>query len=338
MEELKQKNAYEKLPWVIQSTTPILGIIGVIVYFYVKFQLNSFEFLGMVFSVICSFYALVQLCKFLYVNWIGIKLGHNLDLKKVGSWAVVTGSTQGIGKAYANALAKRGLNLVLIARSPDKLNQVANEIRELYDVKVKLILADFSLGAEIYDKIESELKGLEIGTLINNVGISYQYPEYFGDLAGGREFVKNMINCNILSVTLMTHIVLPGMVQRKKGVVVNVGSISGILDSPFLTLYGSTKAFGDKFTTDLELEYRDHGILFQSLVPGYIVSSMSKIKKSSIFVPTPDDFVEAALNAIGLQKRTAAWVSHQFLYYIARIGLFFRRDGASEVNAVRFFL
>ncbi|ODN04860.1 Very-long-chain 3-oxoacyl-CoA reductase [Orchesella cincta] len=323
---------YDSLPWAFRAGVPILLTVGTTTFCHHLFHFNFLEFLGCTYSIGLGFLLLYHFFLFIYRNWVGVALGHNTDLKKLGSWAVVTGCTAGIGEAYSHALAKRGLNLVLMSRSKEKLEKIEREIRELYQVQTKVIPVDFTEGMEIYNGIEEELKDLEIGTLINNVGMSYPFPEYFIDLPHGRKFYRDMLNCNMMSLTMMTAIVLPGMLQRKKGAVVNVGSLTSILDTPFMALYGASKAFVDKFTQDLALEHEEHGIIFQSLIPGYIVSNMSKVKKSNFFVPTPEAFVEKAIQAVGLQSRTAVWLPHQILHACIHIGQFFRRDGAAEVR------
>ncbi|MEJ1278472.1 hydroxysteroid (17-beta) dehydrogenase 12 [Cricetulus griseus] len=116
----------------------------------------------------------------------------------LGEWAVVTGGTDGIGKSYAEELAKRGMKIVLISRSQDKLDQVSSEIKEKFKVETRTIAVDFTLD-DIYDKIKTGLAGLEIGVLVNNVGMSYEYPEYFLE-------VPDLDN--------VTRLVLPGMVER----------------------------------------------------------------------------------------------------------------------------
>ncbi|XP_071511313.1 inactive hydroxysteroid dehydrogenase-like protein 1 [Diadema antillarum] len=112
---------------------------------------------------------------------------------------VVTGSTDGIGKAYAMELAQYGVNIVLISRSSERLKKVASEIESLYNVQTKVVKADFSQGAEIYPDIAAHLDGIEVGILVNNVG-AMDYPQYFLEMAAER--VWQLIYINIGAATL----------------------------------------------------------------------------------------------------------------------------------------
>lgn len=137
---------------------------------------------------------------------------------------MVTGATDGIGKGMAFELAKKGLNIVLISRSVDKLNETRVELETKYPkTQVRVISVDFSKFDETTRKVVAEdLKGLDIGVLINNVGISYPYTKYFHELDDER--VAQLISLNVDSTTWMTRIVIPGMVERKRGAIVNLGS------------------------------------------------------------------------------------------------------------------
>jgi 17beta-estradiol 17-dehydrogenase / very-long-chain 3-oxoacyl-CoA reductase len=136
-----------------------------------------------------------------------------LDIKKFGEWALVTGSTDGIGKAYAVELAKRGLNVILISRTKEKLEQVANEIQSKYsNVHVKTIAIDFTKDSSIYTTIREEIRGLDIGVLINNVGMSYDYPEFFDKVEDNAKLVNNMFICNVDSFDYLTQIFLPALI------------------------------------------------------------------------------------------------------------------------------
>ncbi|CAG7824358.1 unnamed protein product, partial [Allacma fusca] len=161
------------------------------------------------------------------------------------NFVVVTGASDGIGKAFAKQLANLGLNIVLISRSKDKLDLVAEEIENQFAVETKVIAVDFTNGASVYDQIKESIEGLDVGVLINNVGMSIDKPNRFLECElhceGSEKFLKDILFCNVFPVTLMTRLVLPGMISRKRGVVVNVGSLLGVVPTPFAAAYSATK-------------------------------------------------------------------------------------------------
>merc|ERR1739838_746783 len=103
--------------------------------------------------------------------------------EEYGQWAVVTGSTDGIGKSYAKELAKSGMNILLISRTKEKLERVAKEIGDEFSVETEIVQADFSNGLPIYENIAKHLQNKEIGILVNNVGIMLGYPQPFNDVS-----------------------------------------------------------------------------------------------------------------------------------------------------------
>uniref|UniRef100_A0A3P8XB47 3-ketoacyl-CoA reductase n=1 Tax=Esox lucius TaxID=8010 RepID=A0A3P8XB47_ESOLU len=234
---------------------------------------------------------------------------------KLGKWAVVTGATDGIGKVYAEELARKGFAMMLISRSQDKLDDVARQLEEQYRVETKTIAVDFGLS-DIYPKIEAGLAGLEIGVLVNNVGISYPYPEYFLHIPDLDNFITNMINVNITSVC-QVRVLSPQ--EQSKGVVLNISSASGMYPVPLLTVYSSSKAFVDFFSRGLQEEYKAKGIIVQSVLPFFVATKMTRIRKPTLDKPTPERYVAAELSTIGLQDQTNGYFPHAIMGWLTTV-------------------
>lgn len=240
-------------------------------------------------------------------------LGFKTNLKRYGSWAVVTGCTDGIGKAYVKEFAREGINVVLISRNEEKLANLAEEIKAQFGVSTKVIVMDFTGGVEVYQGLEEKVAGLEIGILVNNVGVSH-YPDYFQNYE--RDECWKMLNVNCLSVLMMTHIILPQLLARKKGLVVNMSSASGQFPVPLLQIYSSTKAFVDFFSTCLRIECAGSGVDVQCALPFYVATKMSRIRKPNMMTPSPGDYVRQSLGTLGVYSRSQGCWTHALQAYL----------------------
>ncbi|XP_030049504.1 17-beta-hydroxysteroid dehydrogenase type 3 isoform X2 [Microcaecilia unicolor] len=235
------------------------------------------------------------------------------------SWAqltVVTGAGDGIGKAYVLELAKHGLNIVMISRTLEKMQKVAFEIEETTGRQVKIIQADFTKN-DIYENIEDNIKGLEVGILVNNVGmLPYPVPCYF---LNGPDSDTNVINCNITSATKMTRIILKQMEQRRKGLILNISSGVGIFPCPLYTLYSASKAYLVSFSKALQAEYKSKGIIIQVLSPYGVSTAMTRYKQTDILTKNANDFVRESLNYVTLGDETFGCLAHEILGFVLKL-------------------
>uniref|UniRef100_A0A3Q2CQI2 3-ketoacyl-CoA reductase n=1 Tax=Cyprinodon variegatus TaxID=28743 RepID=A0A3Q2CQI2_CYPVA len=235
---------------------------------------------------------------------------------KLGKWAVVTGATDGIGKSYAEELARRGFAMMLISRSQEKLDDVARSLEEQFKVETRTIAVDFG-KLDIYSKIEEGLAELEIGVLVNNVGVSYPYPEYYLHIPDLENFITNTINVNMTSVCQVRFCSIPfEFFNLSKGVILNISSASGMYPVPLLTVYSATKAFVDFFSRGLHEEYRRQGIIIQSVLPFFVATKMTRIRKPTLDKPTPERYVAAELNTVGLQSQTNGYFPHAVMGWV----------------------
>lgn len=200
------------------------------------------------FIVVAITIGLVSVCKSFFncVRWVWVMfLRPQKNLKEYGSWAIITGSAQGVGKALAFQMAIKGLNIVLVDKNHSALEATSNELIEKHGwkVEIKSIVMDLAKlsGEEIVKTIEEETRGLDVGILINNAGMAYPYPRFFHEVDS--ELMLNIMKVNMEAPTWVIKAVLPGMLKKKKGAIVNIGSASTLAPSfPLYTLYATTKA------------------------------------------------------------------------------------------------
>uniref|UniRef100_A0A336LCA5 CSON008628 protein n=1 Tax=Culicoides sonorensis TaxID=179676 RepID=A0A336LCA5_CULSO len=231
---------------------------------------------------------------------------------RYGEWAVVTGSTDGIGREYAFELAHQGINIVLISRTESKLVQVANEILNQYKVQVKWIKADLSLGKEVFPYLKEQLKDIPVGILVNNAGRMSDFPQEFEKI--DEETMFDIMTVNMISLTMLTHFLLNEMKKRDKGIIVNVSSGTARQAMPYEAVYAASKAFVTSFTLALQWEIGNSNIEVQLLSPNYVRTKMvaysSSLSKGNIFCPDVSKYTKSAVFTLGKSKRTSGYWSH----------------------------
>lgn len=237
-----------------------------------------------------------------------------IKLTKYGSWSVITGSTDGIGKETAIELARKGQNVVLISRTQAKLNEVKAEIKHTYmNIKVKTIQADFSnFDIETQKRVMDTLETLDIGILVNNVGMSYPHAEYLEFLSVKK--VEAICNINCTSMVLLTRLLLPHLLKKKSSCVVNVSSAGGFIPHQLYSVYAASKAFVTNFTNNMKLEHGPNGVIFQTQVPFLVVSKMSKIRQTSLTVPSAKKYAYYAVSQIGYSGTISPHPIHSIMF------------------------
>ncbi|XP_037960721.1 hydroxysteroid dehydrogenase-like protein 1 [Teleopsis dalmanni] len=234
-------------------------------------------------------------------------------VERFGEWAVITGSTDGIGKYYARELAREGFNVVLISRTKSKLEAVASEIEKEFAVQVKIIVADFSHGAEIYKSIEETLDNIPIGLLVNNVGQSTSKPGPMCSFSA--EELWSVINVNIGAVTELSRYFLLRMQKSNiKGAIVNISSGSELCPLPYAAIYAATKAYNRSLTLALQYEASRYGIHVQLVSPHFVVTKINSysrvIMRGGLFIPDPEKYARWAVSTIGRVEMTSGYFWH----------------------------
>lgn len=204
-------------------------------------------------------------------------------MKKV---ALITGASTGIGKELATIHAENGGDLVLVARSEDKLNQLKQELQEKYGNSVEVISKDLSApgaGSEVYDLVKS--KGIEIDYLINNAGFGghgkFHEREWKSD--------QSMIQLNIIALTELTRNFLPDFVERNSGKILNVSSTASFMPGPLQAVYFATKAYVTFFSNAIAEELHDTNITVTNLMPGATETEFARVSgmdKTDLFSKT----------------------------------------------------
>lgn len=216
---------------------------------------------------------------------------------------LITGASSGIGEVFARKLAARGRNVLLVARSEDKLITLCNELGRSNSVRAQYVALDLSESespARLFE--EAQKRGLPVDMLINNAGFGSMGEFSTLDLA--REL--NMIDLNIKSLVELTHRFLQPMLERKQGAIINVASTAGFQSVPFMATYAATKAFVLSFSEALWEENRRHGIKVMALCPGVTDTNFFEAahghKPPARVSQTPEEVVEVALRGLAHGK------------------------------------
>ena len=221
---------------------------------------------------------------------------------------LITGASSGIGESFANKFAERKHNLLLVARSTEKLERQCKQLAEKFGIDAQYIAADLA-KRETAEQVfaETQRRELEIDLLVNNAGIGSGGE--FSELSLKSEL--DLLQLNISSLVALTHLFLPQMQQRKSGTMINVSSVAGFIPIPYMATYAASKMFVRSFTEAITEECKPYNIHVLLLVPGLTrtnfnhASGIEGVRASAEYdssTQTPDQVVCEALEALDKQK------------------------------------
>jgi hypothetical protein len=210
---------------------------------------------------------------------------------------LITGASSGIGALYAERLANRGYDLILVARSRSRLDQLARRLVEQTGRQVEVLVADLGDKAGLA-QVEQRLRTHDrLSLLVNNAGIGATSALLESDV----DAMTRMIELNVTALTRLTYAAAPGLVSRGQGAIINIASIVGIAPEILNGVYGATKAFVLAFSQSLHHELAGQGVQIQAVVPGAIATEFWTVAGTPVdalpseIVMQPTDLVDAAL-------------------------------------------
>jgi short-subunit dehydrogenase len=211
--------------------------------------------------------------------------------------ALITGASSGIGAIYADRLAKRGYDLILVARNRDRLNALADRITNETRRTVEVLVADLNDKSSLA-QVEAKLRSdASITLLVNNAGIGTHAPLLSSDV----DKMTQLIDLNVTALTRLTYAAVPGFVARGAGRIINIASIVGIAPEILNGVYGGSKAFVYAFSQSLHHELASQGVRVQAVLPGATATEFWDIGGLPVenldpnIVMTADNMVDAAL-------------------------------------------
>jgi len=222
----------------------------------------------------------------------------------------VTGASDGIGKGFAEELARAGFNIVLVSRTESKLKELASKLSADFKIETKYVAADLSGDIPTsLGKIKEVVENINnITILVNNVGVNSNVGAVqFIDMTD--EEIHNQLHVNVVFTTKITKMFIPILIKNKRSAIINLSSVSATFPSaPYLTVYAASKAYISNFSVSLNYELKGKGCDVIATSPGYVVSSMSGFKRPNMFVLTPNRTARDTFSKLGTTAEvTPSW-------------------------------
>ena len=236
--------------------------------------------------------------------------------EKYGDWALITGASAGIGMAFAEYLAEKGMNMILVARRKERLHSLAKNLENKYNVQI--IAAAVDLTKENFlDELKPYTENRNIGLLINNAGYGSASRFAEGDL----DWYTDMIRLNCIAPVMLTHFIVQSMIKQQKGAIIFIGSVAGYYGSPFFSTYAATKAFNIQFGQSLWYELKKSNIDVLVVSPGSTETEFHDVAGFSraLIVMSPEKVVRKAMRALGRRIEIVTGLENKLLVFFSRL-------------------
>lgn len=247
---------------------------------------------------------------------------------------MITGASDGLGKEFALQLARSGFNILLVSRTASKLIALEEEITSKNpSVQTKSLAMDYAQNDDAdFETLKAAVNELDVAVLINNVGKSHSIPTPFA--LTPEDEMADIININCHGTLRTTQLVVPGMQQRKRGLVLTMGSFGGLLPTPLLATYSGSKAFLQQWSTALGSELEPYGVTVELVQAYLITSAMSKVRRTSASIPDPRAFVKSVLGKIGRNGGSPGYAYSSSPYWSHGLMAWFLTSVAGVMNKV----
>jgi len=199
-----------------------------------------------------------------------------------------------------------------------KLQSVAEEIRLKHGSDIETVCYPLDMNQlsddAVYEALNVRLSKLEVGVLVNNVGIMFERLQHF--LTVPKPIQSGIVDLNMKAPVLMTYMVLPQMVKRRNGAIINIGSGASVHPTPTMSTYSASKSFVDYFSKTLNYEYGGMGITIQCVQPFYVSTQITHNATPNIMMVIPETYANSAIRTLGFSARNYGYWSHALFGYL----------------------
>lgn len=233
--------------------------------------------------------------------------------EKYGPWALITGASSGIGVEFANQLAAKGLNLVLVARRKEPMDALAKELLTQFGIEVRVVSLDLSKEG-FYAELEPQIKDIDLGLIVNNAGINCEGHFYRGDL----ERNLQMLRLNVEAPFILAYNLAQPLLEKGRGGIIFTSSSSAFQATPYLSHYGATKSYILSLAESMHYEFSPQGVDVLALCPGMTESEMTKGMKNSPLVMKVEPVVKVALDKLGQSAYVLPGIGNKFQAFMTQ--------------------